>query len=210
MHIAHPAAAFNFLRSLYFRRGHKGEVLTCCGYLCGSHGPARRRDPVCPCQIPAWAAAFCQTGPRPPRPLCCVPLSPPSNRHSAPPAAASTPGSAGEGADERHQERPPRSPTAPRTPAVPAPPARRRGRDPAGAQRRGDSDHLTITTIRVVADSHACPARRDVSSHHRCFQSGNAWEDAPEFSGGARRRPSPHPTAAGGCSASLSLSGALS
>lgn len=120
------------------------------------------------------------------------------------------PSSAWDGADERQQECPPRSPAAPRTPAVPAPPALRRGRDPARAQRRGDSDHLTITTTRVIADSHACPARRDVSSHHRRFQSGNAWEDAPEFSGGARRRLSPQPTAAGGCSASLSLSGALS
>lgn len=39
------------------------------------------------------------------------------------------------------------------------------------------------------------------------FQSGRLWENAPDFSGGAKHHPANHPTTMDGCLASLFLSG---
>lgn len=60
-YIALPEAAFNFLSSLFFLKEQR-KVLTCCGYLCGSHGPSYSHEPSHVCQIPAGVSACCQPG----------------------------------------------------------------------------------------------------------------------------------------------------
>lgn len=114
-------------------------------YLCGSPGPARGRDPACPCQIPAWAAAFCQTGPHLLRPTFLTIKLPPASsaRRQHRPAPCGT------GPQAVQQECPPCAS------AAPGPPALARGQDPARARRWSDSDHLTITMTTGSADIHA-------------------------------------------------------
>ena len=154
--------------------------------------PSARRDLVCRIHHAASRCPHHQTAPAHHRPL------------------PAPPGSASDGAEKRQPECPLRAAAPPAHPRGARTPRAHAGTGPSRSAAADDSEHLTITTVTVVADIHPSLAHHNVSSHHRRFQSGNAWEDALDFSGGARRRPSHHPTAAGGCSALLSLSGALS